>query len=64
MIRNKSEKKKFVNSLIPALKEKVRPLVDGGLHFAEIVSIVEKIQTTTKLTTASQPPQQQKQFEQ
>ena len=46
------KKMKFENGLIPALKKKVRPLVDWGMHFDEIVSIAEKIQTTTKLITA------------
>ena len=55
---------KFVNGLIPALKEKVRPLVYWGMHFDEIVSIAEKIQRTIKLTTTQQPPYKQKQFRQ
>ena len=55
---------KFVNGLIPALKQKVRPLVDWEIHFDEIVSIAEKILTTAELTTLLQPPQKQKQFRQ
>ena len=51
MISNQIKKIKLVNGLIPALKEKVRPLVDWGMHFDEIVCIAEKIQGTTKLTT-------------
>ena len=54
MISNEIKKLKFVNALIPALKEKVRPLVDCGMHFDEIVCIAEKIQGTTKLTTPQQ----------
>ena len=53
---------KFVNDLIPAWEEKVRPLVDWGMHFDEIVSIAEKILTTTELSTPQQPPHKQKQF--
>ena len=62
MISNQMKKMKFVNDLIPAPKERVRPLVDCRVHFHEIVGIAEKIQTTTKLTTLRQPPHKQKQF--
>ena len=64
MISNQIKKMKFVNSLISALKEKVRPLVDWGMHFDEIVSIAEKIQTTTKLSTPQQPLHKQEQLRQ
>ena len=43
VISNHIKKMKFVCSLIPALKEKVRLPVDWGMHFDEIVSIAEKI---------------------
>ena len=64
MISNQIKKMKFVNGLIPAWKEKVRLQVDCGMHFDEIVSIAEKIQTITKLTTLQQPPYKQKQSRQ
>ena len=64
MISNQIKKMKCVNGLIPALKEKVRPLVDCGMHFDEIVSSAEEIQTTTKVSTPPQPLYKQKQFRQ
>ena len=62
MISNQIKKMKLVNGLMPASKEKVRPLVDCGMRFDEIVSITEKIQITTNLTTPEQPPYKQTQF--
>ena len=55
---------KLGKDLIPTWKEKVRPLGNWGLHYHEIVSIAEKIQTTTKLTSAQQLPLKRKQFRQ
>ena len=51
MISNQIKEIKLMNGLIPALKVNVRPIGDWGMHLDEIVSIVEKIQTTSKLTT-------------
>ena len=64
MISNPIKKMKFVKGLITALKRKVKPLVDCGMHFDEIVSIAEKIQTITKPSTPQQPPHKRKQFRQ
>ena len=55
---------KCVNGLISAWNDKVRPLVDCGMHFDVIVRIAEKIATTTKLTTPSLPLYKQKQYRQ
>ena len=62
MIRKGIKNMKFVNALIPALEDKVRLPVDWGMHFDKIVSIAEKIQTTTTLTTPQRPLHKQKQF--
>ena len=62
MISKQIKKMKFVNGLIPALKEKVRPLVDWGMHLDEIVSITEKMQTTMKLNTPQPSLHKPKQF--
>ena len=64
MISKQIKTMTFVNGLIPVLKKKVRPLVNWEMHFDKIVSIAEKIQSTTKLTTLQQPPHKQKQFKQ
>ena len=64
MVSLQAMKMKFVDGLIPLLREKVRPLIDWDMPFDEIVSIAEKIQTTTKLTVLQQPVQKQKQFRQ
>ena len=63
-MRNQIKKMTFVNGLIPVLNEKVRQLVDCGMHFDEIVSIAEMIQTTSKLSTPQQPAHKEKQFSQ
>ena len=59
-----ARKMKCVDVLIPLLREQVRPLIDWDMAFDELVSIAEKILTTTKLTVAQQPVQKQKQFRQ
>ena len=64
MVSLQAMKMKFVDGLIPLLREKVRPLIDWDMPFDEIVSIAEKIQTTTRLTAPQQPMQKQKQFRQ
>ena len=46
MISNPLKKMKFVNRLIAALEEKVRPVLDCGMPFDKIVTMREKIQTT------------------
>ena len=57
MISNHVLKVKFVDGLLPWIREKVRPMVDWDMKFDVIVGIAEKIQTTSKPGgTHSGPP--------
>ena len=50
-------KVKFVDSLLPWIRDNVRPMVDWDMKFDAIVGIAEKIQTTSKPGgTHSGPP--------
>ena len=48
MISNHVPQVKFVDGLLPWIRDKVRPMVDCGMKFNAIVGIAEKIQTTSK----------------
>ena len=48
MISNHVLKVKFVDALLPWIRDKVRPIVDWDMKFDAIVGIAEKIQTTSK----------------
>ena len=54
MVSLQSMNMKFVDGLIPLLREKVTPLIDWDMPFDEIVSIAEQILTTTNLTVPQQ----------
>ena len=49
---------KFVDGLLPWIRDKVRPMVDWNMKFDAIVSIAEKIQITSKPggTNSGPPP--------
>ena len=64
MVSLQAMKMKFMDAVIPQLREKVRPLIDWNMPLDEIVSIAEKIQTTTKLTVPQQLVQKLKQLRQ
>ena len=48
MISNHVLKVKFVDGLLPWIRDRVRPMVDRNMKFDAIVNIAEKIQTTSK----------------
>ena len=57
MISNHVRKVKFVDGLLPWIRDKVRPMLDWNMKFDTIVGIAEKIQTTSKPGgTHSGPP--------
>ena len=57
MISNHILQVKFVDSLLPSIRDKVRPMVDWDMKFDAIIGIAEKIQTTSKPGgTHSGPP--------
>ena len=64
MVSHQAMKMKCMDSLIPLLRENVRPRIDWNMSFDEIISITEKNQPTTKLTTPQQLVPKQKQFRQ
>ena len=48
MISNHVLKVKFVDGLLPWIRDKVRPMVDWGVKFDASVGIAEQIETTSK----------------